>query len=872
MVMTDRIDGLSTSVAVKAPVKVGTTAAITLSGTQTIDGVALVEGDRVLVKNQSDTKTNGIYLVNASTWTRAKDFDGARDAVNGTLVYVAQGATLEDTYFRVTTVDPVVFGSSNITFEEAVLSSAAVEAANAAAASAALAETFANALAGFDTSVFASPYSADPTGVTGGSTALQTLIDTLNTQGGGVATWRGGYLNIDSQITAKGHVHLRGWSDDRLAIRQATANETGISGGAPNTAIFITHGTGAGTSSTDATFVLNSASAGVHNTLISYPNQLVSNSSPVAYSPTFGVGIRVGFTLKNLCILNSYIWLKLDTAVGSGVGGGHCVIENIIGTPLYRAFWLDQIGESFTIRGIKMWKFWAPGNDTGALADWLHENGVAFYIGGVDALNIEDVSTYNLKTTYHLVQGSAGTNRAPWLTTSNFHCDNNITPIYIEDVNFANFTNGVIIGDVEAQADGNAGITITEGVFQDSARANFNNIDAYNLAHFAHIKAMRGQFNFSNITLKTKIEGNRAARYALNNIQNTAFIDEGRGANIKISNLARGVNKTWEAIFGGGETLQVDGIKLPNRGKWFAISSITKANPAVVTTAAAHGLTTGDTVYMSACKGMTEVNHTYYTVTVLSGTTFSLDGVNSSSYNTHTADSGQVLVTEALALTGWDDIANWSGSTAGVTNVTGGLSFNMTTAASPNITFTLPATFNDEGIAMLEFELDQDFTGTINAATVFNVTIEDGSGNILSSMVEVGGVPHYENNPKLIFPIITAPSGTIIRVVYGNYTTSGAGTITLKNMRAFRPTREFLTNAYFDAVYGTTRYGTAYGKRITMDGHNKVVRDTAAPVTGKWVQGDRIVNSNPTAGDVMGWICVAGGTPGTWKELPTISL
>ena len=54
----DRIDGLTTSVAIKAPVKVASTADLTLSGTQTIDGVAVVVDDRVLVKNQTDDTEN----------------------------------------------------------------------------------------------------------------------------------------------------------------------------------------------------------------------------------------------------------------------------------------------------------------------------------------------------------------------------------------------------------------------------------------------------------------------------------------------------------------------------------------------------------------------------------------------------------------------------------------------------------------------------------------------------------------------------------------------------------------------------------------------------------------------------------------------
>jgi hypothetical protein len=57
----------------KTPCLVATTTSITLSGTQSIDGVSLSVGDRVLVKNQGDSKTNGVYIVNSSTWQRGVD-------------------------------------------------------------------------------------------------------------------------------------------------------------------------------------------------------------------------------------------------------------------------------------------------------------------------------------------------------------------------------------------------------------------------------------------------------------------------------------------------------------------------------------------------------------------------------------------------------------------------------------------------------------------------------------------------------------------------------------------------------------------------------------------------------------------------------
>ena len=67
------VDGLSQGLNVKASVLAGTTANITLSGTQTIDGVAIAATNRVLVKNQTTAAQNGIYLANAGAWTRSAD-------------------------------------------------------------------------------------------------------------------------------------------------------------------------------------------------------------------------------------------------------------------------------------------------------------------------------------------------------------------------------------------------------------------------------------------------------------------------------------------------------------------------------------------------------------------------------------------------------------------------------------------------------------------------------------------------------------------------------------------------------------------------------------------------------------------------------
>lgn len=67
------------------------------------------------------------------------------------------------------------------------------------------------------------------------------------------------------------------------------------------------------------------------------------------------------------------------------------------------------------------------------------------------------------------------------------------------------------------------------------------------------------------------------------------------------------------------------------------VSGITQADPAVVTVASTADLTTGDTVTLSEVVGMTEVNGNSYTITVVNGTTFSLDSTDSTGFTAYSS-------------------------------------------------------------------------------------------------------------------------------------------------------------------------------------------------------------------------------------------
>ena len=103
--------------ALKTPVVAATTTNITLSGTQTIDGIAVASGDRVLVKNQSTGSQNGIYVVASGSWSRATDVDTGAELL-GASVFVLSGATNGNKTFINTNTGTITLGTTAVTFAD----------------------------------------------------------------------------------------------------------------------------------------------------------------------------------------------------------------------------------------------------------------------------------------------------------------------------------------------------------------------------------------------------------------------------------------------------------------------------------------------------------------------------------------------------------------------------------------------------------------------------------------------------------------------------------------------------------------------------------------------------------------------------------
>jgi phage-related tail fiber protein len=98
----------------KESVRVATTANITKSGTQTIDGVSVVAGDRVLLKNQTAASENGIWVCSVGPWARSTDADDPGELKAGSFVFVTEGSVNADSGWILSTDGAITIGATNI--------------------------------------------------------------------------------------------------------------------------------------------------------------------------------------------------------------------------------------------------------------------------------------------------------------------------------------------------------------------------------------------------------------------------------------------------------------------------------------------------------------------------------------------------------------------------------------------------------------------------------------------------------------------------------------------------------------------------------------------------------------------------------------
>ena len=110
------IQNSAAGISAKDAVRAATTANVTLSGAQTIDGVSVVAGDRVLVKNNTTASENGIYVAAAGAWSRASDAATSAQMKSGVFVFVCEGTTNADSGWILSTDGTITLGTTGLSF------------------------------------------------------------------------------------------------------------------------------------------------------------------------------------------------------------------------------------------------------------------------------------------------------------------------------------------------------------------------------------------------------------------------------------------------------------------------------------------------------------------------------------------------------------------------------------------------------------------------------------------------------------------------------------------------------------------------------------------------------------------------------------
>ena len=203
------LDYFAAGLSWKQPVLCGTTTNITLSGLQACDGVTPAAGDRVLVKSQTTTSENGIYLASATAWSRAPDADTWNDLISA-ICFVESGSTLAGSAWYCTAQPGGTLGTTAVTWSNFSVA--------------------ANYSAGTGLTLASYVFSITNTGVSAGAygSASKTLTATVNAQGQLTVLAASDIAIANTQVSGLGTMSTQAASS--VAITGGTINGTTIGG------------------------------------------------------------------------------------------------------------------------------------------------------------------------------------------------------------------------------------------------------------------------------------------------------------------------------------------------------------------------------------------------------------------------------------------------------------------------------------------------------------------------------------------------------------------------------------------------------------------------------------------------------------------
>lgn len=268
------VDSVATGLDAKASCRVATTVAGTLASSfengDTVDGVVLSTGDRILIKNQVAGETNGIYTVNASgAPTRATDADTDAEVTSGMFTFITAGTTNANTGWVLSTTGAITLNTTPLTFTQFSAATSVVAGTGLTLSGSTL------DVVGTTNRITANTDSIDISSAYVG----QATITTLGTVGTG--TWQGTAVGV-----AYGGTGQTTYTNGQLLIGNTSGNTLTKATLTAGTAISITNGTGSitinNTGVTSITGTTNQVVVDVSTgaVTLSLPQSIATTSTP----------------------------------------------------------------------------------------------------------------------------------------------------------------------------------------------------------------------------------------------------------------------------------------------------------------------------------------------------------------------------------------------------------------------------------------------------------------------------------------------------------------------------------------------------------------------------------------------------------------
>lgn len=318
----------------KIAVKAGTIANITLTDLQTIDGVSLIAGDRVLVKDQTDQTQNGIYVVASGAWARPADADTGVELIGAT-VLISGGNTNSGIGYSVISPSPITIGTTNIIWTQSsggaqiVAGNGLLKSGNTLSVQTINSSRITSGASGIDlavSGVSAGTYSKVTVDIFGRVTVGATLtpadisaqpsnalLTALTTAGNGIL--------VKTSATAAVARSVSG-----TAGQIAVANGDGVSGNP--TVSLVSTGVGAGTYNNVTVDIFGRVTSGAMTQTAGLVEQLKNDA---ASSITIGQAVytsgdgSVNLANANTVTTKDVVGLVFDTAINTGATGSIAV-------------------------------------------------------------------------------------------------------------------------------------------------------------------------------------------------------------------------------------------------------------------------------------------------------------------------------------------------------------------------------------------------------------------------------------------------------------------------------------------------------------------------------------------------------------------